>query len=144
MYRAIDIAMYIIEYGRANNKHINNLKLQKVLYFLWIEFYRKTKKSLFSEDFVAWHYGPVIPEIYYEFSHFGASPIYVYRSDSEISIDSMTESIITEILSKLLKYESHTLIRESLRSGGAWEYIFMEFGSKMRIPRRKIIELEVN
>lgn len=38
MYRALNIAKYIIRYCNEKNRTISNLKLQKLLYFVQAEF----------------------------------------------------------------------------------------------------------
>ena len=74
-YTASDIARYIVSYCFRKRKPVSNLKLQKMLYYMWIEYYKKTKKSLFNDDICAWQFGPVIPDIYYAFCVYAGRPI---------------------------------------------------------------------
>lgn len=70
------VARYIINCAERDGHPISNLKLQKVLYFLWKRYYWKTGAYLFEDDhFFAWKFGPVIPSVYYEYFMFGAYPI---------------------------------------------------------------------
>lgn len=59
----MDIAIYFYN----NIEYINNLKLQKLMFFAYVEYYKKYKKELFKDNFEAWVYGPVLPELYYNF-----------------------------------------------------------------------------
>ena len=69
MYKAIDIAKYIINKSIDFNRPISNLQLQKILYYVQGEYIKVTKGcKLFDEDLEAWAYGPVVPEVYYEFN----------------------------------------------------------------------------
>ena len=39
MYSAVDVAKYIVSYSTQQGKSIRNLKLQKKLYYLWVDYY---------------------------------------------------------------------------------------------------------
>lgn len=74
-YNVLDIARYVINYCNNNNKHISNLKLQKILYFIQAGFYMNKGSECFEEEIEAWKYGPVIPEVYHEFKQYGSTSI---------------------------------------------------------------------
>ena len=44
-YTASDIAKYIVSYCFRKRKPVSNLKLQKMLYYMWIEYYKRLKKA---------------------------------------------------------------------------------------------------
>lgn len=69
------IAKYIINYCCDENISVSNLKLQKLLYFAWIRYYKETQKELFDNDICAWQLGPVVPDVYSEYCAFGGKPI---------------------------------------------------------------------
>lgn len=60
-YDAAEVAKFIITECFKSNIAISNLKLQKMLYFLWVDFFKKTGRRLFMDDFCAWQLGPVVP-----------------------------------------------------------------------------------
>ena len=70
-YKAKEIAGYLIETANQMGKTISNLKLQKILYFAWKDFYKATGEYLFKEEFEAWKFGPVVSEVYYEYCAYG-------------------------------------------------------------------------
>ncbi|MFQ6834485.1 DUF4065 domain-containing protein [Enterococcus faecalis] len=76
MAKAIDAANYIIEECNKKGFSINNLKLQKLLYYSEVESLTTRNTSLFQEDIEKWKLGPVVPVVYHEFKHYGASNIY--------------------------------------------------------------------
>ena len=41
-YSAVDIAKYIVSYCSGKHRPVSNLKLQKMLYYTWIDYYKKT------------------------------------------------------------------------------------------------------
>lgn len=72
---AMTIAKYIITKCYNNNNPVSNLKLQKMLYFIFGDYYKKYKEYLFEDDFVAWKLGPVILEVYFSFNSNISNPI---------------------------------------------------------------------
>lgn len=75
MQPSLFIANYIIEYSNKKNYLINNLKLQKLLYFANVIKIVDTKNPLFEEQMEKWKYGPVVPSVYHEYKRFGAFQI---------------------------------------------------------------------
>jgi len=87
---AIDIANYIIEYyNETLEKPINNLKLQKLLYYIQAMWITEKQKLLFNDDIEKWKYGPVVPNVYFEFRHYGKNPIKAPLSTLSIEKDKM-------------------------------------------------------
>jgi len=117
-YRATDIASFIIRKFSAEDRPIDNLKLQKVLYFAWVDFYKRTGKSLFNDRIEAWMYGPVVPSVYFKYRSYVASPI---RSDDGYEIESKEDRNIIE--TSVEKYGSMfigDLIRKTHEPGTPW------------------------
>ena len=44
MTTASDVSKYIVEYAYDNGSSVSNLQLQKILYFLWIDFYKEYRE----------------------------------------------------------------------------------------------------
>ena len=74
-YPAMKVARYIVTYCNAHACPISNLKLQKILYFAWIDYYKAKKEYLFDDYMCAWQLGPVVPDVYYRFCVYGGKPI---------------------------------------------------------------------
>lgn len=74
-YSAFDIANYVVQQMLDNQKHISNLKLNKILYFLQASFLVENNQTLFEEQFSKWVFGATIVPLYETFREFGASPI---------------------------------------------------------------------
>lgn len=75
MQPSLFIANYIIEYSNDKGYSINNLILQKILYFANVIKIVDTKNPLFEEQMEKWKYGPVVPSVYHEYKRFGAFQI---------------------------------------------------------------------
>lgn len=64
MANVFDVATYIIRYPGLN---IDNLKLQKLLFYSQAVTLVKTGVELFTEEIQAWDYGPVVPVVYHKY-----------------------------------------------------------------------------
>ena len=111
-YNALDVAEYIIKYEDQKGHLINNLKLQKVLYFLQAEFVVSTGNSLFDEDLIAWDIGPVVNSVYYNYNMFGSAPIFINQKNCRNEyISSDHRKIINMILDEIRPYSSTSLVK---------------------------------
>jgi uncharacterized phage-associated protein len=97
--------LYLQEINK-NVSDISNLKLQKLLYYCQGTSYNRFGLPLFDEDLEAWQYGPVVPSIYKNFSHFGNKRIKVNINDSYIlqTSSELTKEEIEVILVAWKKY----------------------------------------
>ena len=83
----MDIANYIIYFSTSEtNKGLSNLKLQKILYFVYGRYLAKNNLSLFDESIEKWQYGPVTPSVYHTFKDYGVNEI--NETKSKVRIDS--------------------------------------------------------
>lgn len=94
--------MIIAKYLFYNGTDMSNLKLQKLLFFAYKDYYIEYKSELFKDDFQAWIYGPVLPEIYKNF--------YKILSDNNFNIVQdyfEDKKEVVEFLDKIIaKYDS--------------------------------------
>ena len=124
-YDALDIAKYIIRWCDKNGLRITNLQLQKILFFIQKESIRKRGYGIFSNRIEAWQYGPVIPDVFYQFAGFGAMKLVLYEDlFSDVSpkdiIDDKSKEIIEEILREYIHVSPWDLVAKSHVSNGAW------------------------
>lgn len=139
-YSAVDIAKYVVSYCEKRCQPVTNLKLQKMLYYLWIDYYKRTTSALFFDDICAWQLGPVVPEAYYTFCSYAGAPI-CKTFDVHLLIDDTL--IINEIIEKYLPIPASSLVTRSHCSGGAWKRVYQEGqGNRDVIPFSLIRDLE--
>lgn len=124
-YDALDIAKYIIRWCDKNELRITNLQLQKILFFIQKESIRKRGYGIFSNRIEAWQYGPVVPDVFYQFAGFGAMKLVLYEDlFSDVSpkdiIDDKSKEIIEEILREYIHVSPWDLVAKSHVSNGAW------------------------
>jgi len=142
-YPVNSIADYIVLYTKELGNSVNNLKLQKILYYLEARFLIETEESLFDERIEKWRYGPVIPEVYYRFNHLGAEDIdqipqtfdfmtllnrdFILESSSQLESSSFSEAfssnhkiLIDDTIVKLNKLNPFSLVDETHKHN-SWE-----------------------
>ena len=91
MERIIDVAQYIFsEYKRVAGEIIDEMKLQKLLYFSQRETFAILNKPLFAEVFEGWKYGPVSREVRTVFTEDGMNAdIEEIKSESKYIINNI-------------------------------------------------------
>ena len=83
MITALDVANYILSEAKKEGIDITPMKLQKLIYILYKEYLKATKKKLFDDVFLVWQYGPVVGSVYRAFSKYKANPIQEFYSEKE-------------------------------------------------------------
>ena len=102
MYSAKQVAQYIINKCSIEERPISNLKLQKLLYFVWIEYRKNTGKKLFDDKIYAWQFGPVVPEVYYDYCAYGGMDIDRRYDSSKIGIAEADAAVLDASLAGYL------------------------------------------
>ena len=121
MYKAIDIARYVIYYCHQNSYSISNLKLQKLLYFIQAYFLLKKDEECFTDNIEAWDFGPVIPNVYHEYKMYGSTNIPNQKIYEELDINTKTgkvDFIKKEINYDVICYADKCLINSLLNKFG--------------------------
>lgn len=135
IYNAMSVANFIINKCYLDGRPVSNLQLQKLLYFAWVEFYRKTKRTLFLDCICAWQFGPVVPEVYYEYCAYGGRPINI-RCETEIMGED--EKLLGNFVDEYVKIPVNILVNRTHEKGTAWDIIYNGGTGK-----RKIIPFEL-
>jgi uncharacterized phage-associated protein len=139
MYNALDVGRYIINYCNEKEYCINNLKLQKILYFIQAWYLYRFNKPCFRDSIEAWSFGPVIPKVYREFKRFGCCDLYKITTYYEVNnnnfwlsktiefnndiIEEDDKEIINAIIDKLSNYSATTLTEITLKQD-PWKYAY--------------------
>ena len=140
MYKAIDVAKYIVNKCIDDGYPISNLQLQKILYFIQ-RYYLQKDDQLFDDDFEAWQFGPVIPAVYYKFCGYGAMPITSklnnYNDSDILPKDRKNIDDFTKDKRELYPWD---LVEEAHRIGGAWDSTVMDGIGNHKIIYKKLIK----
>lgn len=142
MNTAIDVARFLVQHYIDAKRSITNMKLQKLLYYAWIEFYKSHDgKYLFEDDIYAWKLGPVVPEVYYEYRIYAAMPISITKTP-EGKIDDDTETFLRSFADKYKDISARDLVTRSHAPGKPWEKAYKDGHGDTTISFKSIIRLE--
>ncbi len=139
-YSALSVARFVISYCNTKGYPISNLKLQKIMYYVWIDYYNETQQPLYNDSICAWQLGPVVPEVYYEFCSFAGTPI---AKEYESELTKEDEVIVGGIVDQYIRVSASTLVSRTHQHGGAWDAIYCNgAGRRDIIPFTLIKKLE--
>ncbi len=127
MFKASDIAKWFLlknnaevrEHEATNDDYevyegITHLKLQKLLYYAQGISLGMYGRPLFNESIEAWQHGPVVKQVYGEYSKFG-------RDNIQIEMDKNTEEIVDEIENNKEVSEVLNLTYDNFAIYTAWQ-----------------------
>ena len=103
------------------------MKLQKLIYLVYKRYYQQYRKSLFTEKFEVWKYGPVVRSVYDEFRGFGSNRISRYATEKDGSALVVDEDksatfkmALDSVWNKYKYYDGIPLSEMTHRQGTAW------------------------
>ncbi|WP_426605644.1 Panacea domain-containing protein [Spiroplasma endosymbiont of Glossina fuscipes fuscipes] len=111
------ITKYLVE--KYNIKE--PVKLQKILYFLYLDYLKQYDEKLFDDEFEAWIYGPVIRKIFNHIRYNGYNFIEIESyTDKYLEIekiqyltDEKVKNFINENIKKIHKYVINRISRKN-------------------------------
>ena len=142
-YDAIDVAEYVLWYCENElNKAITNLQLQKILYYIQGEYLAVYKEPLFDNGMEAWDYGPVIPDVYYEYNQFVSDPITGIQPHNMTLFNCDEVNLIRKVILKKAKLNVWKLVKDT-HNESPWKKNF-ERGLKKEIPISDLQDYFIN
>lgn len=139
-----DVVNYLKHLRDLDEKHgqyysLSNLKLQKLLYYCQGGHYKWDNKQLISDvEFEAWKYGPVVPEIYREYSKYGQNDIPSVSAEENFLLTEVELETIESVWNQLKEMHAYTLVN-STHEEDPWINNYHE-GMNNRIPNLEIME----
>lgn len=111
MYKAERIAEFILCLAELYGDTITNLKLQKLLYYAQAWFLvNNNNERLFSDDIVAWQYGPVVEAVYNRFQIFGRTPIEIECNLDFDDISAEVQQYLREFCQEFFRFSATELV----------------------------------
>ncbi len=142
MNTATDVARFLVKYYIDTKKSITNMKLQKLLYYAWIEYFTSHDgKYLFEDKIYAWKLGPVVPQVYYEYRIYAAMPISIAKLPGK-GFDNETEKFLRSFAEKYKDVSARDLVTRSHAPGKPWEMAYDADRGDSVISFDSIIRLE--
>lgn len=129
MVNALNVGNNILKRGFAENIDITPMKLQKLIYFVYRDYLKRTQRPLFNERFETWRYGPVIPSVYNEFKKYGSNAIRNYALEpgktSFFTVNEESSPVFKEIIDNVWMqykhYDGIVLSSMTHQEGTAWK-----------------------
>lgn len=140
-YSVKDVARYIVQTSIENGNPVSNLKLQKMLYYAWVGFYKESgHRYLFKDSLYAWKYGPVVPEVYEEYKRYAGKPI--LRTVPPGDMDHETMMFLNRFINENKDATASQLVNLTHRDGYPWSSVYKEGERYTKIPFETIIGIE--
>lgn len=136
-YNAKHIAGYIILRHNQYRIAIQNLRLQYILYAVWLEYSYHNNRSLFNEDFYAMNFGPACLEVYWKYCAWGGMDISVSEAllyEDRLHLDTEDIDFLDRIVGKYAHISTHDLSEWTRMEGSPWHHIYKE----LHRPNRRI------
>ena len=134
-YDAIDVARVIINECVDNGIEITHLKLQKLLYYVQGHYLAKYGEPIFDEEIRAWRLGPVVEEVYFEYSIYLADQL--DREDYTIELNSKVKLEIDKVIDFYGKYTAFELVHKT-HSENPWKNIYNPYLKSNIIEKNEI------
>ena len=127
MYQLPHVANAILYRAKAEDIPITQVKLQKMLYFLYKQYYLDHKVPLFSERFEPWTYGPVVTDVFYALRKYKGKPITGYCPDANGHLAMVRPELMTDLepsfnrtWERYKRYTGKQLTDLTHKPGSAW------------------------
>lgn len=122
MVKALEVAKYIVQEALHRKSPVSNLKLQKLLYFVQGVSLALNNVPAFEDKIVAWKYGPVVEDVYYAYSMYGANDIIIpFEADLELAGE--LKNVVKLVLDELLEVSAIELVKETHVVGSPWSEV---------------------
>jgi len=133
-----DIASYI---SKKSNWTLSNLSLQKLVYLAQMFHLGLFDTAAFDEDFEAWDYGPVCPDLYHDLKMFGSDHVANYSSlrnyEKEFSPE-ITKRILDPLVKLGVEKQPGKLVAITHWKEGAWSKSYLQGVKGIQIPKSMI------
>lgn len=144
MYKAIDVANYMIYLTSSCFDDVSNMKLNKLLYFAQGHYLQKNDTVLFEEPLEAWKRGPIVNTVYQMYKKYEDSSIKVYDADKLKIISECDRDFLLEIARVYGRYNAVELSNMTHISKGPWHNSYKKDKLHVIIPNELIKEYFVS
>lgn len=120
------VANFLLDLARQQGVNINNIKLQKLMYFSNGFYLARTGKPLLKEGFSAWSNGPVLPFFYDEVNYHyrGGRITGSFSSNDAVDPSSRAATIIRTVWNRYGERSVTRLVNISHKPGSPWAHVW--------------------
>jgi uncharacterized phage-associated protein len=109
MYSVLDIAKFFLFRAEREEDVLTNMKLQKLAYYAQGFTLAVFDEPLFSEPVLAWEHGPVVRELYDEYSGYRSNSIDPPAPEGVPEFDKEIEKLLDDVWSVYGQYSAWSL-----------------------------------
>ncbi len=127
-YKAMDIAGFYIQLANDLDDSIDNLKLNKLLFYSQAWSMVRFGKPLFIDEVEAWEYGPVVSSVYHAYKACGKTPI--QEPVDEVDEGKFTTDeleLLIDIYNNYGQYTSVALKNKTHVTDSPWEKVYVPY-----------------
>ena len=133
----VKVSSYIIKKASESGLEITQMQLQKLLFLVELESFKRYDKSIIDDDFTSFEHGPIIKSIYPYVSEKGSLPLNPFVDNIFITNEENKE-LIDFIIDKYAKY-SASYLRNYTHHFYSWKNHFQEIMPKSEIRKDAMI-----
>ena len=151
------IANLVLDHCEAKGLPVTNLQINKIIYFMHVDWIAEFGQPLVSAKIEAWQYGPVFREVFNQFKVYGRNEIEGrakkvdydtgLKIDAKSSLDPESERFARSLVDFYSGMPAGLLVDLSHVKGGAWDVVWHhsgEFNVGMEITNDIIVECQIS
>ena len=139
----VKISSYIIQQVRESGLEITQMQLQKLLFLVELESFKRYDKSLIEDDFTSFEHGPIVKSLYPYVAEKGSLPLEPFEENVIIHNDAERE-LIDSVVFQYAKY-SASYLRNYTHHFYSWKEHFQKIMPKEKIREdAKIVNLAIS
>ncbi|MBB1498498.1 Panacea domain-containing protein [Paracoccus sp. MC1862] len=137
-YDVRGIANLVLDRAADAGLTISNMHINKIIFFVYVEWLKARGSILTSAKIEAWKHGPVFREVYSQFKKYGASPITEKARkvdfatgewvDVELDVRVKKDDFLVRAVDYYIRVPAGRLVDLSHEPGGAWHYVWNHQG----------------
>lgn len=124
--------------GGVSGWTLSNLEMQKIAYIAEMLHLGRRNSPLIYEDWQAWDYGPVQPELYHKAKVYGTSPVRDIFHAPPLSPESSGYKAIVDAYDLMKNMNPGRMVAVTHRPGGAWANSYRAGRKGVTIPKSEI------
>lgn len=121
--------------GQLSGWSLSNLQMQKIAYIAEMMHLGRTGAPLIAEDWQAWDYGPVQPELYHKAKVYGTSPVRDIFMHPSLPAGSAEFKAVSDALNAMRSMSPGQMVAVTHRPGGAWASHYRSGKRGITIPK---------
>lgn len=127
---SIRVADYFIERSLDSGELLTPMQVLKLVYIAHGWNLALEGEPLIGEAVEAWKYGPVVPNVYHEFRHYGASPVRAVSRFHRHGVSDVVKPLLNRVYDVYHKFSGGDLSAMTHKKDTPWEKTVRRFSGE--------------